>query len=252
MSVKTIAAIVVIAAAFGPGRGVAQQPAASQLVSGSVYDGEHLFGGTWPAPLYAVRLEVTESPGIDHLRAVSLDQSGRVFLVQTVDFDGGVPRLFSLSNVALNQTGALTVTGSELVMEFTENGTMKTAREPRPALFAVGPSVSRLIEQHVASISEGKPLEFRMVVVNRLQTYGFRASRDVERVNEELAQVRSGEWMRIRLEPSSAVARLFAPKILMIVDTKRGETIMMSAPLPSPDPHLGTLKRGTIRYNAPR
>ena len=252
MNRKTIAAFVVIATSFGPAVGLAQDSVVSQLVSGSVYDGEHLFGGTWPTPLYAVRLEVAKGPGIDHLRAVNIDQSGRVFLEQTVDFDGGVPRSFSLSSAALNQTGSLTVTASELVMEFTEKGTTRTAREPRPALFAVGPSVNRLIEQHLASITAGKPLEFRMVVVNRLQTYGFRVSREVERANEELAEVRSGEWVRLRLEPSSGVARLFAPKILLIVDAKSGRTLFLSAPLPSPDPHIGTLKRGTIRYDVAR
>jgi hypothetical protein len=221
----------------------------TQTRSGKAYEGEHLSGSNWPAPLYFVSLVTEKGPGVDRLRTSSTDPRGRSFFSQTVDFDGDSPKAYAFSNSVVGQEGKLTVTPSELAMELTEHGRTRTAREPRPPLFAVGPSINRLVEGHLSEIAAGQSISFRMVVVNRLQTFAVRIIRESADAGEPIAQVKSGQWMRLRIEAESPVARLFAPKVLTIVDTRTGQTLFLSAPLPSPDPGVGTLDRGTIHYD---
>jgi hypothetical protein len=133
-------------------------------------------------------------------------------------------------------------------MELTEQGKTKTTRSPRPAVFAVGPSIGRIIERHVAELAAGKSIAFKMAAVNRLQVFALRVIREPNRADEPIAQVRSGEWLRLRTEPESGVARMFAPKITSIVDARSGRTRLVVGPLPSPVDGAGMLKTGTIRY----
>jgi hypothetical protein len=87
-----------------------------------------------------------------------------------------------------------------------------------------------------------------MVAINRLQVFKLRMIREPGRADEPIPQVKSGKWLRVRIESESSVARLFAPKFSNIVDAKTGHTLLVSGPLPSPEPGTGMLKKGTIRY----
>src|SRR5262249_14001522 len=176
------------------------------------------------------------------------DSKGRSFCTQTVDFNGGSPTAYTFSNPIANQTGKLTVTTTEIVMEFTEGGRTRVSREARPALFAVGPSITRLVEQHVADLSAARPVASRRVVVTRLETYGFRAVRESPSSDEPIVQVKSGQWIRVRVEPDSRIARMFAPKVVSIVDARTGQTLAVNGPIPSPGADGGVIKGGTIRY----
>jgi hypothetical protein len=220
----------------------------TQTRSGKVYDGEYLSGSSFPEALYSISLVTETGNGVDRLRSFNTDRRGRQFFVQTVDFDGATPKAYTFSNVAAKQDGKLTVTATELIMELTEDGKTKTAREARPPLFAVGPSISRIVERHIDELVAGRSITFRMVAVNKLQTFALRVLREAKRPNEPIPQLRTGQWILLRTEPESAVARMFAPKILTIVDAKTGRTVFVSGPVPSPAPGVGMLKRGTIHY----
>jgi hypothetical protein len=226
----------------------AQDPPTVRTVSGTAYEGEHLALVDSTTPLYTLSVTIERGPVVDRMAVVDFDRSGRTFFTQTVDFDGASPKAYTFSNSVANQSGKLTVTPTELVMELTEGGKTKVSREARPVLFAVGPSITRLLEQHVADLSAGRAVVFRMVVVNRLETYGFRAVRESPSSNDPIAPVKSGEWMRVRIEPDSGIARLFAPKIVAIIDAKTGETLAVNGPIPSPAAGKGIIKSGTIRY----
>jgi hypothetical protein len=221
----------------------------TQTMSGKAYEGEHLSGARWPEPIYSVSLVTEKGPGLDRLRVVDTDPSGRQFSTQTVDFDGDSPKAYVFSNVASNQAGRLSVTPNELIIEFTEGGTTKTAREPRPPLFAVGPSIGRIVAGHLGEIIAGKSIAFRIVAPNRLETFGVEVTREPSRSDETIGQVKSGQWIRLRVGPDSAVGRLFAPKVSIVVDARTAQTLFVSGPLPSPEPGVGMLKQGTIRYD---
>jgi hypothetical protein len=220
----------------------------SHTVSGQAYEGEHLTDHDRSPPLYSVSLVAEQGPGVDRLRIINTDAHGRQFILQMIDFDGESPRAYAFTNSAARQKGQLTVTPNELIMELTEDGKTKSVRAPRPPLFAVGPSIARIIERHIGEIAAGKSVAFRMVAVNRLQIFALRVIREPSLPDEPLAQVRSGEWLRLRTEPESAVARVFAPKIVSIVDAHSGRTLFVVGPLPSPVEGAGMLKKGTIHY----
>jgi hypothetical protein len=220
----------------------------THTVSGKAYEGEHPTNLERLTPLYSVSLVTEKGPGIDRLRVTNTDERGRQFFIQTIDFDGDSPRTYSFSNSAAQQSGKLWVTAGELIMELTEDGRTRTIRSPRPAVFAVGPSISRIIERHIGEIAAGKAFALKMAAVNRLQIFALRVMREPNQADDPIAQVRSGEWLRLRTEPESAVARMFAPKITSIVDTRSGRTLLVVGPLPSPVGGAGILKKGTIRY----
>ena len=205
-------------------------------------------GTSWPEPLYSVSLTSEKGAGIDRLRFISTDRRGQAFFTQTVEFEGDTPKAYSFSNTAAKQEGKLSVTPNELIMEFTDGGKMRTATKPRPNLFAVGPSIGRIIETHLAELSAGKTINFDLVVVSRLTTYAVRITRETGRTNDSFPQVKSGQWIMLRTEPQSALARAFAPTIFTIVDARTGRPRFVSAPIASPEPGGGNLKRGTIHY----
>jgi hypothetical protein len=226
----------------------AQEPPTVRTVSGKAYEGEHLALVDSSTPLYTLSVTTEKSPGVDRMQVVDFDRNGRSFFTQTVNFDGASPKAYTFSNSVANQTGKLTVTPTEIVMELTEGGKTKVSREARPALFAVGPSITRLIEQHVGDLSAGRTVAFLMVIVNRLETHSFRAIRESASSDEPIPQVKAGQWIRVRVEPDSGIARMFAPKIVLIVDAKTGQTLAVNGPIPSPSPDGGLVKGGTIRY----
>jgi hypothetical protein len=250
MRIQSVSAMAMVAGAAlcAPEAARAQDSSGLRTVAGMAYEGEHLALVDSSTPLYTLSLTTERSAGVDRMQVVDRDRSGRGFCTQTVDFAGGSPKGYTFSNPGANQTGRLTVTPTEIVMEFTEGGRTRVAREARPALFAVGPSVTRLVEQHVTDLLAGRTVVFRMVVVNRLETYGFRVVRESADAGEPLVQVRSGQWMRVRIEPDSGIARMFAPKIVSIVDARTGQTLAVNGPIPSPAPEGGVIKGGTIRY----
>jgi hypothetical protein len=217
-------------------------------VSGKVYEGEHLALVDSSPPLYDLTLTTKKGSGVDHEQIVDVDPKGNRFCTQTLDFDGDVPKAYTLSNTVTGQAGKLTVTPSELVLEWTEGGKTKVAKVARPALFAVGPSIGRLIERHLADLTAGRRVAFRMVVLNRLDTYGFRAVVAAKSSDEPIPQIKSGRWLRVHVEADSGIARLFAPKITAIVDAKTGVTLAVNSPMPSPRADESVLKSGTIRY----
>ena len=252
MSSRTTGVMAVVAAVAlcAPDGARAQDPPTVRTVSGKAYEGEHLGPVDSSAPLYTLSVTTERGPGVDRVQVVDFDRSGRSFFAQSIDFDGASPKAYAFSNSVAQQAGKLTVTPTELVMELTEGGKTKVSREARPELFAVGPSVTRLVEQHVADLSAGRAVSFRMVVVNRLATYGFRAVRESLNSDEPLPQVKAGQWMRVRIEPDSGIARMFAPKIVSIVDAKTGQTLAVNGPMPAPAADGGMIKDGTIRYES--
>jgi hypothetical protein len=241
-------AVVAGVALCTPDAARALDPPTVRTVAGKAYEGEHLALVDSSTPLYTLSLTTEKSPGVDRMKVVDVDRSGRTFCTQTVDFDGASPKDYTFSYPSANQAGKLTVTPTEIVMEFTEGGKTRVSREARPALFAVGPSITRLVEQHVADLSAGRPVVFQMVVVNRLETHELRAVRESVGSDEPIAQIKSGQWMRVRIEPDSGIARMFAPKIVSIVDARTGQTLAVNGPIPSPGADGGVIKGGTIRY----
>jgi hypothetical protein len=225
----------------------AQESSTVRTISGKAYEGEHLSFVDASDPLYTLSVTTMKSPGVDRVLIHDLDQGGRSFAAQTIDFDGVSPKSYAFSNSVAQQSGKLSVTPTELVMEFTEGGKTSVAREARPALFAVGPSIARLVEQHVGALAAGRTVLFRMVVVNRLETHGFRAVREPASSDETIPQVKAGKWLRVRIEADGGMARLFAPKVALIVDVQTGQTLAVSGPIPSPT-NSGMIKKGTIRY----
>ena len=249
-AISVLAGILVGAAAWLHVAAVAAEgtPVRTQTVSGKAYKGEHLSGSNWPEPIYSVSLVSEKGPGIDRLRITNTDPRGRLFFTHTVDFESDSPTAYTFSNTAAKQEGKLAVTARELLMELTEDGKTKTAKESRPPLFAVGPSIMRIVEKHIGEIVAGRTIAFRMVAINKLQTFALRMSREPAQANEPIPQIKSGQWIRLRVEPESSIGRLFAPKISNMVDAKTGQTLFVTGPLPSPDSGVGMLKEGTIRY----
>jgi hypothetical protein len=91
--------------------------------------------------------------------------------------------------------------------------------------------------------------EGNVVAPARLESFAVRVVREPARANEAIPEVKAGRWLRLRIEPESAILRLVAPTIQLVVDAKTGRTALMSGPIPSPDPAVGTIKKGTLRYH---
>jgi hypothetical protein len=248
LSVLALAASGWVRAAASEGTG--EGKVTRQTFLGKVYEGERLSDNTLPEPIYSVLFTAEKGPGLDQIRVTDYDRQNNAFHDQTVDFDGDNPKAFSFYNNALDQKGTVTVTSTEILMEFTQKGQTRSTRQPRPPVFAMGPSVNRLIESHIAELKEGRTVDFKIAVPDRLAVYGMKIKSEPPRSDEPLARVKTGEWMRLRLEINDPLYGLFAPKILFVVEAHTGRVLRVFAPLPSPVPGKGTVN-GTIRYDDP-
>jgi hypothetical protein len=217
--------------------------AVSLAADGAAYPGD-IPKGTWPAPLYAVHLEASDG----RIHTESVDRDGHTFFEQTVELDADSPRSYAFKNTATGESGTMKVRADTLVLELTHAGKTRTATLPRPKELAVGPSIARLIARHLAELKAGKTVAFDMAVVPRLDCYTLEVSQAPAHDDEPLAEVRAGKWLRLRTQPRSGLARLFAPTVWTIVDATTGATLFVTGPLPSPTPGEGTVKLGTLRY----
>ncbi len=219
---------------------------------GQACAGEHFSDFEDAKPIYSLSIVTEKGKGVDRLRLVDKDNNGEPFSVQTVEFEAGLPKTFISTNPLLEQVNHLTVTDKALILETTQKGQTKKAQFPRPKLFAVGPSINRIIMDSLVALTAGKSISFQMVVVDRLKMYGFRLIREKIDDHELLPQVKSGEWLKIRMEIEDPLFAVFAPKIYFIVDGKTGLPHYVSSPIPSPQPGAGMLGRGTIHYEVVR
>jgi hypothetical protein len=219
----------------------------SSIVRGNAYEGDQLDTATI-SPVISVKLVREMSGGTNRLRTSTFDRNGQEFLSQTVTFESGLPSSFSMSSPTAGTSGSLVVTKNELVMDFTDRGRHRTEHKKRPQLFAVGPSVLALIESHISALRSGKEVEFEMVVLNRLDTFSLKLV-PIHDDQRRLPQLGDGSWIEIALQPRDPIARLFAPKMVAIVEAASGRTVMFLGPLPTPSGEMG--KIGIIKYDRP-
>jgi hypothetical protein len=222
---------------------------ATRITRGRAYAGDGLDTQPLGRPLYEITLQRQVLSSGSRLRVTSTTADGGPFLVQVVDFDQGAPIHYTMTNTATNQRGTLEVTPTELVMQFTDNGKTKSARERRPRLFAVGASVLDLVESHAADLAAYRELTFSMVALDRLQLFDLKVIREHPKDREAIPEIATGRWMVLRLEPANGLFALFAPKPHMVVDVKSGKVAQVIGPLPSPEPGVGRISNGTIRYD---
>lgn len=222
------------------------------VLSGLACQGEHFSDFDSTKPLYSLRIVTEKGKKVDRLSLTDTDNDGKPFSVQTVDFENEVPKTFVSTNRLLKEENKMTVTDKELILVATRNGKTKEREMPRPKLFAVGPSINRIITDSLPDLAAGKSISFQMVLVDRLTTYGFRLVRERPKDREPLPQVKSGQWLKLRMEIEDPFLGVFAPKIYFIVDAKTGMPQYVSSPIPSPRPGQGMLGRGTIHYQLVR
>jgi hypothetical protein len=220
----------------------------TMTLAGQACEGEHLSDFKEAKPIYSLRIVTKKGKDVDELKLEDINQDGKSFSIQTVEFENGVPKNFTSTNLLLKQVNQLTVTDKRLMLELTQNGQTRKAEFDRPKLFAVGPSINRVISDSLAYLAAGKSISFQMVVVDRLAMYGFRLIKEKIDDHELLPQLKSGEWLKLKMEMEDPFIGGFAPKIYFIVDAKTGLPYYVSSPIPSPLPGKGMLGRGTIHY----
>ncbi len=229
------------------------RPSASQttVTTGRAYAGDWRPNLRQTTPLYEIKLVAERGPGLDRLRATNTDEQGRVFYEQLVVYENDVPKSYTLTDRASNLSGTLAATGAELLLTLSRGGKTKRAEKKQPPLFAVGPSIARLLERRIGELRASHAVELAIVAVTKLQIYDLKVVREDLGDDEPIPQVRSGAWLRLRMEPANALFRIFAPRISLIIGAQSGILECVVGPIPLPAAGAGNIA-GIVCYDDPQ
>jgi hypothetical protein len=243
-------AVVLLGTAVTPAASTNTPHADHTPMVGRAYEGDATVGVPAGEPLFLVRQVWEEKSGESQLTVTNLDATGRELQRQTVAFRLGVPVAYAMNNPTAGQDAKATVSGDDLQLEFRDGGETKSARKPRPAVVAMGPSIGSLIGEHLGELKAHRAVPFGMAVPARLDVFELK----LVTIDDDDPGRRGPDGrplMKVALQPTSVLGKLFAPKMEAFVDPDSGRMVKFRGPLPKPNGDL--MKVGTVLYDlAPR
>ena len=163
-------------------------------------------------PLFKYERRVTSAGTLMTAAHITQDATGAVIIAETAQLTPGYGlKRFDAVNRQAGYSGSVLVSddGRHLDFSFTENGKTTTVREEVSASLVTGPSLHGFILNSWDALSSGKKLSVRMIVLAKMETYGF----DIRRERQD------GGITLFSVTPSSLLVRLAVKPMTVTFDT---------------------------------
>jgi hypothetical protein len=144
---------------------------------------------------------------------------GNPVVVEKAVVDGTKPVSYEVSQKQLKTEGKIEVNGDKVLFSYTKDGKTKTSNENLKSNFVIGPTLVPYMRANWEALMNGKEVDIRFGVVDRLETVGFTFKKIEEKdYNGQKAVV-------IRMKPSSfLIAALVKP--LMFTLSRDNERLL--------------------------
>ena len=217
-SIRQLSIYPLLLAAFGslPAPALAQLDAAAlarlaqlsstpTLAGDLVYDGVVSSGNATAAPLFTYQRFVADVPAGLQATHITHEPNGQVVVVESATVSTSYALLrFDAINRQLGSSGSVTLRdgGRHLDFQRMENGRLSTGSEDVSEPVVSGPSLHGFILAHWEQLASGKPLAVRMVVLAKMETYGFEIRRLADDAGRATVSITPSSWLvRLAVAP---------------------------------------------------
>jgi hypothetical protein len=185
-------------------------------------------------PLFTYERRVDDRTGVLVSSHVTTDFNGEVIIAEQARMAPGYTlRRFDAANRQQGYSGSVVVSREGRHLEFTlvREGKVLTASEDVKHPAVSGPSLHGFILQHWNRLAAGQKVPVRMIILNRLETYGF----DIRRQRE--AEGRT----TFSITPSSPLVRLVVAPLVVTFDSATRNVVRYEGRVPPMKPEGGRL-----------
>lgn len=192
----------------------------SRTAGGAEYSGQFFEKGSKRSKLLftsQARVSTEGSRRLQHVVFKGLD--GSELVVEDTIWNDGVLQRFVVDQKQLNEHGEIELSTDTVTFRYTKDGQTKTATEKRTANLVIPGVLSDYVRDHWAAIQKNENLVVRFAVVDRLETVGFRFSKDKDVV------IDGTKYVLVTMEPSEFFIRLLV-KPVKIVFFENGDGIL--------------------------
>lgn len=193
-------------------------------------------------PLFNYERRVSSAGSIMTAAHITQDAAGTVIITETAQLTPGYGlKRFDAVNRQMGSSGSVLVSddGNHLEYSVTVDGKTTTAKEEVSAPLVTGPSLHGFILKNWEALSSSKKLSVRMIVLAKMETYGF----DIRREREE-----SGNTT-FSITPSSFLVRLAVAPLSVTFDTASKQVVRYEGRVPPMEVVDGKLKDLDARVN---
>jgi hypothetical protein len=176
-------------------------------------------------PLFTYERRVDERTGGRVSSHITTDVHGEVVIAEQARMAPGYTlRRFDAANLQQGYSGSVIVGREGRHLEFTlvRDGKVQTASEEVKHPVVSGPSLHGFILQHWDRLATGEKIPVRMIVLNRLETYGFAIRRQRE------AEGRT----TFSISPSSPLVRLVVAPLAVTFDSATRNVVRYEGRVP--------------------
>lgn len=163
----------------------------------------------------AVRTEVQEGERLT-AQTQFTTPDGKQAVVEDLVAENGKALKYTQSQLQLGTIGSVEVKGDELHFTFTKDGTTQTAIEKRTDNFVVGPSMLAYVRASWDRLMAGETIEFRIGVLDRRETVGFKFFKTAEET------VDGKEMVRMKMKPTSFIISALVDPLIFVMEKKTG------------------------------
>ena len=149
---------------------------------------------------------ITEGP-LKVQRVTFADPEGAELVVEETHWENGVLKKAGIVHHQTGESGWVDVSKDKLVFHYTKEGKTKTAEEPRTANFIVSGDLTDYVRDHWAAILKGETVETRLAVLDRLETIGFKFTKDRD------VKIDGRDYVVVVMAPTSFFIRLVAKPV---------------------------------------
>ena len=185
-------------------------------------------------PLFTYERRVDERTGGLVSSHVTTDVNGEVIIAEQARMAPGYTlRRFDAANRQQGYSGSVIVSREGRHLEFTlvRDGKVRTASEKVQQPVVSGPSLHGFILQHWDRLATGEKIPVRMIILSRLETYGFNILRQRE------AEGRT----TFSITPSSPLVRLVVAPLAVTFDSTTRNVVRYEGRVPPMKPEGGRL-----------
>jgi hypothetical protein len=193
-------------------------------------------------PLFNYERRVTSAGSIMTAAHITQDTTGAVIIIETAQLtpDYRLKR-FDAVNRQTGSSGSVLVSEDGTHLEYSVTVDEKTtkATEEVSAPLVTGPSLHGFILKNWETLASAKKLPVRMIVLSKMETYGF----DIRREREE------GGNTTFSITPSSFLVRLAVAPLSVTFDTASKQVVRYEGRVPPMEVVDGKLRELDARVN---
>jgi hypothetical protein len=196
----------------------------SQTFKGTLYD----LASHRQNPLFFYERAESTQHGDKRVEAVFKDPKGNVAVSEKLTYQAGKPQRYEYEQKQSKESGGVEFKDGKFKMIFnTSEGKTRTEEQDRPENLVVGPMLMYYLNDHWSELEKGQEIRVRIVVLDRLDTFGFKFEND----GEELVDGKA--VLRVKLKPTSFLISAVVAPIYFYFDkatrkllTMRGRTLL--------------------------